>query len=70
MNNGYCCMGTYQVKANRTAECPIKCFQSYELIFKCFNSLFKQATVGDINTSRPWSIDVVGTAKWYATLFY
>lgn len=27
--------------------------------------LFKQATVGDVNTSRPWGIDMVGCAKWY-----
>ena len=28
--------------------------------------LFKQATVGKVNTSRPWAIDMVGAAKWDA----
>lgn len=26
--------------------------------------LYKQSTVGDVNTSKPWSIDMVGSAKW------
>lgn len=26
--------------------------------------LFKQSTVGNVNTSRPWSINVVDAAKW------
>ena len=25
---------------------------------------YKQATVGDCNTSRPWAIDLKGCAKW------
>ncbi|EAN80232.1 acyl-CoA binding protein, putative [Trypanosoma equiperdum] len=29
-------------------------------------ALYKQATVGDINISRPWLTDVVGRAKWDA----
>ncbi|XP_031835429.1 acyl-CoA-binding protein homolog [Nomia melanderi] len=29
-------------------------------------SLFKQATVGDINTTRPGMMDVKGKAKWDA----
>jgi len=28
--------------------------------------LYKQTTVGDVNTSRPWPIDMVGRAKWDA----
>lgn len=32
--------------------------------------LYKQATVGDVNTSRPWSTDFVGTAKWYFIYIY
>ncbi len=27
--------------------------------------LYKQVTVGDVNTKRPWGIDFVGCAKWY-----
>ena len=27
--------------------------------------LFKQATVGNVNTKRPWGVDFVGCAKWY-----
>ena len=26
--------------------------------------LFKQVTIGKINTARPWGIDFVGCAKW------
>ena len=26
--------------------------------------LFKQVTVGDVNSTRPWGIDFVGCAKW------
>ena len=26
--------------------------------------LYKQVTVGNINTTRPWAIDFVGCAKW------
>ena len=29
-------------------------------------SLYKQGTIGDCNTSRPWAIDMKGTAKWDA----
>ncbi|KAL1514092.1 hypothetical protein ABEB36_003411 [Hypothenemus hampei] len=29
-------------------------------------SLFKQATVGDVNTSRPGLLDLKGKAKWDA----
>jgi acyl-CoA-binding protein len=29
-----------------------------------FYALFKQSTVGNINTSRPWSINMVEAAKW------
>ena len=31
-----------------------------------FYSLYKQATVGNINTSRPGMFDMVGKAKWDA----
>jgi len=31
-----------------------------------FYGLFKQATVGDINTKRPWGFDMAGKAKWDA----
>ncbi len=30
--------------------------------------LYKQVTVGDVNTARPWGIDFVGCAKWYVHL--
>mgnify|MGYP003386612510 CR=1 FL=1 len=26
--------------------------------------LFKQSTVGDTNTSRPWAVEFVACAKW------
>ena len=26
--------------------------------------LYKQATIGNVNTKRPWGIDFVGAAKW------
>ena len=26
--------------------------------------LYKQATIGSVNTKRPWGIDFVGAAKW------
>jgi hypothetical protein len=29
-----------------------------------FYGLYKQATVGDVNTSQPWSINMVAKAKW------
>eukprot|EP00759_Apiculatamorpha_spiralis_P041918 PhF_6_TR40339/c0_g1_i2/m.59997 len=32
---------------------------------RCY-ALFKQATEGDNTTSRPWAVDMVGTAKWDA----
>nr|CCD12725.1 unnamed protein product [Trypanosoma congolense IL3000] len=32
----------------------------------CIYALYKQATVGDINISRPWLTDMVGRAKWDA----
>lgn len=31
-----------------------------------FYGLFKQATVGDVNISKPWMVDRVGRAKWFA----
>lgn len=31
-----------------------------------FYGLFKQATVGDVNISKPWITDRVGRAKWFA----
>ena len=31
-----------------------------------FYSLFKQATVGDVNTDRPGMLDFKGKAKWDA----
>ncbi|KEG13795.1 acyl-CoA binding protein [Trypanosoma grayi] len=31
-----------------------------------FYGLYKQATVGDINVSKPWLMDTVGRAKWEA----
>ncbi|PWY99390.1 acyl-CoA-binding protein [Testicularia cyperi] len=31
-----------------------------------FYSYYKQATVGDVNTSRPGMLDFVGKAKWDA----
>jgi len=32
--------------------------------------LYKQSTIGNVNTSKPWSIDIVGTAKWNAWKSY
>jgi acyl-CoA-binding protein len=29
--------------------------------------LYKQGTIGDINIPQPWSIQIVESAKWYAT---
>lgn len=29
-----------------------------------FYGLYKQATVGDVNTPQPWSINMVAKAKW------
>lgn len=26
--------------------------------------LYKQSTVGDVNTSRPWAVEFVACAKW------
>jgi len=31
-----------------------------------FYGLYKQATIGNCNTSQPWVIDVVNRAKWNA----
>jgi hypothetical protein len=30
-----------------------------------FYGLYKQGTVGDINTTAPWAIEMVKRAKWY-----
>lgn len=35
-----------------------------------FYGLFKQATIGDINTSRPSFFDFVGQKKWYHCITY
>ncbi|KAI0342716.1 acyl-CoA-binding protein [Trametopsis cervina] len=40
---------------------PIKPTQADQLFFY---SHFKQATIGDVNTSRPGMLDFVGKAKW------
>ncbi len=29
-----------------------------------FYGLFKQASIGDVNVSSPWGVDIVGKAKW------
>ena len=29
-----------------------------------FYALYKQGTVGDINTTAPWAIEIVNRAKW------
>lgn len=42
---------------------PVKPSQNDQLQFY---SLYKQATVGDVNTSRPGMMDFVGKAKWDA----
>ncbi|KAF6759883.1 hypothetical protein DFP72DRAFT_884509 [Ephemerocybe angulata] len=42
---------------------PVKPTQDEQLYFY---SYFKQATVGDVNTSRPGMLDFVGKAKWDA----
>lgn len=30
-----------------------------------FYGLYKQSTIGDVNTPQPWSINMVAKAKWY-----
>ncbi|KAI0635627.1 acyl-CoA-binding protein [Trametes polyzona] len=42
---------------------PIKPTQEEQLYFYKY---YKQATVGDVNTSRPGMLDFVGKAKWDA----
>jgi len=42
---------------------PIKPSQEDQLYFYKY---YKQATVGDVNTSRPGLLDFVGKAKWDA----
>lgn len=42
---------------------PIKPTQSDQLTFY---GLYKQATIGDVNTSRPGMLDLTGKAKWDA----
>ncbi|KAJ8519053.1 hypothetical protein ONZ45_g3944 [Pleurotus djamor] len=42
---------------------PIKPTQDDQLFFYKY---YKQATVGDVNTSRPGMLDFVGKAKWDA----
>ncbi|KAG8936071.1 hypothetical protein FRC02_004696 [Tulasnella sp. 418] len=44
-------------------EGPIQPTQDQKLTFY---SRYKQATVGDVNTSRPGLLDFVGKAKWDA----
>ncbi|RPD68452.1 acyl-CoA-binding protein [Lentinus tigrinus ALCF2SS1-7] len=44
-------------------EGPIQPTQDEQLYFYKY---FKQATVGDVNTSRPGMLDFVGKAKWDA----
>ncbi|RDX57068.1 acyl-CoA-binding protein [Lentinus brumalis] len=44
-------------------EGPIKPTQDEQLFFYKY---YKQATVGDVNTSRPGMLDFVGKAKWDA----
>ncbi|PSS36743.1 hypothetical protein PHLCEN_2v1374 [Hermanssonia centrifuga] len=44
-------------------EGPIKPSQDDQLFFY---SYFKQATIGDVNTTRPGMLDFVGKAKWDA----
>jgi len=42
---------------------PVKPTQDQQLKFY---SLYKQATIGDVNTKRPGMMDFVGKAKWDA----
>ncbi|KAI0701892.1 acyl-CoA-binding protein [Cerioporus squamosus] len=44
-------------------EGPIQPSQEEQLFFYKY---YKQATVGDVNTSRPGMLDFVGKAKWDA----
>jgi acyl-CoA-binding protein len=30
-----------------------------------FYGLYKQSTIGDVNTKQPWSINMVAKAKWW-----
>ena len=34
-----------------------------------FYGLFKQCTIGDVNTKQPWAINMVAKAKWYIYVF-
>ena len=49
-------------QAAKDSKALTKLEQDQQLILY---SLYKQATIGDVNISKPWSIDVVGKAKWY-----
>ncbi|KAE8223097.1 hypothetical protein CF319_g3814 [Tilletia indica] len=42
---------------------PVQPNQSEQLVFY---GLYKQATIGDVNTSRPGMLDFTGKAKWDA----
>lgn len=42
---------------------PVKPSQNDQLTFY---GLYKQATVGDVNTTRPGMLDIVGKSKWDA----
>lgn len=62
-----CIMSTAQFEKavstvqNLPKDGPLKPTTSQQLQFY---SLYKQATVGDVNTSRPGMFDLTGKAKW------
>ncbi|KAI0687736.1 acyl-CoA-binding protein [Cytidiella melzeri] len=52
-----------EIIQNLPKDGPVKPTQEDQLFFY---SHFKQATVGDVNTTRPGMLDFVGKAKWDA----
>jgi len=48
---------------NLPKDGPVKPSQDDQLYFYKY---YKQATIGDVNTSRPGMLDFVGKAKWDA----
>jgi len=52
-----------KIVQNLPKDGPVKPSQDDQLTFYKY---YKQATVGDVNTSRPGLLDFVGKAKWDA----
>ncbi|EIN10063.1 Acbp [Punctularia strigosozonata HHB-11173 SS5] len=52
-----------EIVQNLPKDGPIKPSQDEQLLFYKY---YKQATAGDVNTTRPGMLDFVGKAKWDA----